>query len=221
MDSHRIGQHTITFDKQNGILNLSINGSVMHLRAHEAQDLLQWLYERRNLLQARVCRDCGKHASTFCQYCEQPICSACRDELGLCKDCRSLSARETFAIPGSPSGTHDDLEEARAVADELCRQRIAHYIEVGKELIERKERLGVLEFHKSIVTSAQYSYAFACVIMQLTKRFQGTGLTVNNVSRDDLREIREMLWYMESHDNEQILREAKGIAAFDAMYDER
>ena len=34
MDSHRIGQHTITFDKQNGILNLSINGSVMHLHAH-------------------------------------------------------------------------------------------------------------------------------------------------------------------------------------------
>jgi hypothetical protein len=221
MDSHRIGQHTITLDKQNGILNLSINGSVMHLHAHEAQDLLQWLYERRNILQARVCSDCGQHASTFCQYCERPICSACRDEVGLCKDCGSLSARETFAIPGSPSDTHDDLEEALAVADELCRQRISHYIEVGKELIERKERLGVLEFHKSIVTSAEYSYAFACVIMQLTKRFQGTSQAVNNVSRDDLREIREMLWYMEINDNDQILREAKGLAAFDATYGEQ
>jgi hypothetical protein len=77
-----------------------------------------------------------------------------------------------------------------------------------------------LEFHKSIVTSAQYSYAFACLIMQLTKRFQGTSQAVNHISRDDLREIRAMLWYMESHDHEQILREAKGIAAFDAIYGE-
>jgi hypothetical protein len=77
-----------------------------------------------------------------------------------------------------------------------------------------------LEFHKSLVTSGEYSYAFACLIMQLTKRFQGSAEAVSNLSREDLREIRALLWHMESFDREQILREAKGLADFEAMYDQ-
>ena len=220
MDSYRIGQHIVTLDKQTGRLHLAADGSAVQLSAHEAQALLHWLDEQRALLHRGGCHNCGQHASTFCQYCERPLCSACCGDRGLCNDCRELSARETLALSPSPSSPHDDLEVAQAVADELYRQRLSHYLHVGKELIERKNRLGVLEFHKSLLTSAECSYAFVCLIMQLTKRFQDSAEAVSNVSREDLREIRALLWYMESHDREQILREAKGLAAFESMYDQ-
>lgn len=220
MDSYRIGQHIVTLDKQTGKLHLAADDSAVQLSAHEAQALLHWLDEQRALLHRRGCRNCGQHASTFCQYCERPLCAACRGEDGLCNDCRQLSGRETPALSPSPSSPSDDLEATQAVTDELYRQRLSHYLQVGKELIERKNRLGVLEFHKSLVRSAEYSYAFACLIMQLTKRFQDSAEAVSNLSREDLREIRALLWHMESLDYEQILREAEGLAAFEAMYDQ-
>ena len=220
MDSYRIGQHIVMLDKQTGRLHLAADGSAVQLSAQEVQALLHWLEEQRALLHSRGCWNCGQHASTFCQYCERPLCSACRGDRGFCTDCRGLRARETLALSPPPSPPHDDLQAARAAVDELYRQRLSHYLQVGKELIERKNRLGVLEFHKSLVSSAEYSYAFACLIMQLTKRFPDSAEAVSNLSREDLREIRAVLWYLESLDHEQILREAKGIAAFEAMYDQ-